>query len=379
MKKNQLHSKIPFENLPFNCWVNLSINLTSYINECFKNIKFRCIENIVVSGECKFKRIFTMKNGSLLERNLNPSKFKESIPKSFEITANNYLCENVNLFVNKSNSNKEESLSVENLVTESTNNYSNNNLVNLRVNSKNPTTGKKRANSQSKFIPSVKQQTTQYLRKDTNSISRGKLLLKKEKSKVFKSSDKYNNKKTPTIIKASIPTDNNNIKLIPKYSNNITLSEKNKNTTIASSFFLNTLNFDPSDHFEIDNPRPDTIEEIFETEYKDNEIIVCNFDVEKPLFNAKNIINQDKTTISQFDDNNQILKHKDLILNLLMEDFNKDIPNLTIARDTQYSPPFSKLSDLLNFNSNNNNIKSNMSGSKSKNLDYNIPEEVFYH
>ena len=59
---NQLHCRIPIFELPIGKWINLSIDILSFVSECFKNITFRSVDFISLSMSGKVRYIFTMRN-----------------------------------------------------------------------------------------------------------------------------------------------------------------------------------------------------------------------------------------------------------------------------------------------------------------------------
>ena len=60
---NPLHCRVPLPNLPMNKWLNISIDVLSFVSECFNTLTFRSIDFISMSGSCKVRKIFTMRNG----------------------------------------------------------------------------------------------------------------------------------------------------------------------------------------------------------------------------------------------------------------------------------------------------------------------------
>ena len=59
---NQLHCRIPIFELPIGKWINLSIDILSFVSECFKNLTFRSVDYISLSMSGKVRYIFTMRN-----------------------------------------------------------------------------------------------------------------------------------------------------------------------------------------------------------------------------------------------------------------------------------------------------------------------------
>ena len=46
---NQMHCRIPIINIPTGIWINFSIDILSFINECFKGQSFRSIDSICLT------------------------------------------------------------------------------------------------------------------------------------------------------------------------------------------------------------------------------------------------------------------------------------------------------------------------------------------
>jgi hypothetical protein len=121
---NYFSSIIPIIEIPIEKWINLSIDLLSFINVFFQNLTFKSIDNIILSAYCNIRRIFTMNdkiydfNDNLINVNLNHSyennnKFNgQTIPNQFIIKGNNVNVININLnyescfYNNKSFNNK---------------------------------------------------------------------------------------------------------------------------------------------------------------------------------------------------------------------------------------------------------------------------------
>jgi hypothetical protein len=58
---NQLHCRIPIINIPTGIWINLSVDILSFVSECFKSQSFRAIDSICLSADCKIRRICGMR------------------------------------------------------------------------------------------------------------------------------------------------------------------------------------------------------------------------------------------------------------------------------------------------------------------------------
>ncbi len=89
---NPLHCRVPLPSLPMNKWINLSIDVLSFVSECFKSQTFRSIDLISLTGSCKVRKMFTMRN-PLPDENSNNFLYtgknednvydiKDSVPKA---------------------------------------------------------------------------------------------------------------------------------------------------------------------------------------------------------------------------------------------------------------------------------------------------------
>ena len=58
---NQLHCRIPIFKFPIGRWVNLSIDILSFVSKCYKNLTFRSVDYISLSMSGKVRFIFTMR------------------------------------------------------------------------------------------------------------------------------------------------------------------------------------------------------------------------------------------------------------------------------------------------------------------------------
>jgi hypothetical protein len=58
---SQLHCRIPMFELPIGRWINLSIDILSFVSYCFKNLTFRSVDYISLSMSGKVRYIFTMR------------------------------------------------------------------------------------------------------------------------------------------------------------------------------------------------------------------------------------------------------------------------------------------------------------------------------
>ena len=56
-----MHCRIPIINIPTGTWINFSIDVLSFVTECFKGQSFRAIDSICLSADCKIRRICGMR------------------------------------------------------------------------------------------------------------------------------------------------------------------------------------------------------------------------------------------------------------------------------------------------------------------------------
>ncbi len=89
---NPLHARIPLSYVIKNTWLNLSLDIQSFCELCFKGAAHRAIDGLCVSAHCRLRRIFTMK-GPLMDTSdehdspMSPTSIMqqvETLPKSVE-------------------------------------------------------------------------------------------------------------------------------------------------------------------------------------------------------------------------------------------------------------------------------------------------------
>ena len=94
---NQLHCRIPLFKLPIGRWINLSIDILSFVSKCYKNLTFRSVDYISLSMSGKVRYIFAMRT-PLIENN-----------NKFEIDVEGNIIENNDLNSNNINYDSETS------------------------------------------------------------------------------------------------------------------------------------------------------------------------------------------------------------------------------------------------------------------------------
>lgn len=74
---SQLHCRIPIFELPIGRWINLSIDILSFVSFCFKNLTFRSVDYISLSMSGKVRYIFTMRTPLIDNRVLLETENKD--------------------------------------------------------------------------------------------------------------------------------------------------------------------------------------------------------------------------------------------------------------------------------------------------------------
>ncbi|XP_053455599.1 protein CFAP20DC [Nycticebus coucang] len=62
LSSTPLHAKIPLFMIKRKIWCNLCIDLVAFTNEIFKGAVFQSLDGIIVSANCKLRKIFTLKS-----------------------------------------------------------------------------------------------------------------------------------------------------------------------------------------------------------------------------------------------------------------------------------------------------------------------------
>ena len=172
LNMNYFTCVIPMAEVPLGTWVNLSIDVLSFVSYCFKDLTFKSIDNIMFSASAKVRRIFTMR-GRINDSNnninnnsdisgvssLNRNIESETIPKDFLIKGDNIDVVNINMheevcidnpilkdkFYNKKPKFPNKSYLFSN-ITNISKIYDKNKKVNSRSNSKNKNEKKEKSN-----------------------------------------------------------------------------------------------------------------------------------------------------------------------------------------------------------------------------------------
>lgn len=111
---NYFSALIPLGEFPIGVWVNFSVDVLGFVTHCFKGMTFKSIDSVMVSADCKIRRIFTMRGkiklpeleseGNVSSSN-NNNEIESDIPKKMKIETTDkgvsVICVNYNVEVVK--------------------------------------------------------------------------------------------------------------------------------------------------------------------------------------------------------------------------------------------------------------------------------------
>jgi len=101
--QNSMHARIPNLIIKRNTWLNLCIDIQSFVNECFGgnstpgNTFYKCLEQIQIEGHMKLRKVFTSRSqipcedplqANLISSsgNINELAEVEFLPKGFDFS-----------------------------------------------------------------------------------------------------------------------------------------------------------------------------------------------------------------------------------------------------------------------------------------------------
>ena len=259
---NYFSSIIPIIEIPIEKWINLSIDLLSFINVFFQNLTFKSIDNIILSAYCNIRRIFTMNdkiydfNDNLINVNLNHSyennnKFNgQTIPNQFIIKGNNVNVININL----------------NYESCFYNNKSFNNKLNDKIPFKNYLFNKNQNfNFHSKSLEKNNINKNNIFNKYENDNDKINLYLfgKKLKNSKNKNENYYKNNRYNLINKGIINTTDPIV-----ISNNSSVLNSNINSNLNSNFIFSQINHENENYLEKKGRNNNFSDEILKDNYK---------------------------------------------------------------------------------------------------------------
>ena len=227
---NQMHCRIPIINIPTNIWINLSIDILSFVSECFKGQSFRAIDSICLSADCKIRRICGMRQLYTLSAEEYSQGDDSILPKGFifpndikyinfdldmnyikenmelkSIKNNNYINKNAKIYPKTSQSKRGSKLG--HLLN---NNHQNQDKENLKLNNENKSAKLDKGNNQinrtkiknnTEIKPKINKNQT--ILKEYNELNRGstKNIRDMNSFKGLRKETKENNKMIATTKK----------------------------------------------------------------------------------------------------------------------------------------------------------------------------------
>ena len=227
---NQMHCRIPIINIPTNIWINLSIDILSFVSECFKGQSFRAIDSICLSADCKIRRICGMRQLYTLSADEYSQGDDSILPKGFifpndikyinfdldmnyikenmelkSIKNNNYINKNAKIYPKTSQSKRGSKLG--HLLN---NNHQNQDKENLKLNNENKSAKLDKGNNQinrtkiknnTEIKPKINKNQT--ILKEYNELNRGstKNIRNMNSFKGLRKETKENNKMIATTKK----------------------------------------------------------------------------------------------------------------------------------------------------------------------------------
>lgn len=224
-----MHCRIPLVNLILNTWINLSIDVISFASECFKSQTFRSIEYISITGNCKIKKIFSMRN--VLINSLNETNSKEleqqnkiiGFPPKLVFENINMNIEKVKNYIDNEIVNKCSQIMAKNQQGVSNNNYTNplNKNNNIIVITNKNTHQTERTNHQKKPIKNNGNSGAKAM-KNVIFVSRREIneLGKSPVEKRSKSNNPYANIYRSEYKSKEFSNEKNNIKLVNENDSN---------------------------------------------------------------------------------------------------------------------------------------------------------------
>ncbi|XP_039182647.1 protein CFAP20DC isoform X2 [Crotalus tigris] len=82
-----LHAKIPLFMIKRKIWCNLCIDLVAFTSEIFKGAVFQSLDGIIVSANCKLRKIFTLKSTPLNAADDDADGPRDTIPRACQLNA----------------------------------------------------------------------------------------------------------------------------------------------------------------------------------------------------------------------------------------------------------------------------------------------------
>ncbi|XP_005387328.1 PREDICTED: uncharacterized protein C3orf67 homolog isoform X3 [Chinchilla lanigera] len=86
LSSTPLHAKIPLFMIKRKIWCNLCIDLAAFTSEIFKGAVFQSLDGIVVSANCKLRKIFTLRSKPQDTADKDADEPTDIIPRSCQLT-----------------------------------------------------------------------------------------------------------------------------------------------------------------------------------------------------------------------------------------------------------------------------------------------------
>ncbi|XP_037655208.1 protein CFAP20DC isoform X2 [Choloepus didactylus] len=86
LSSTPLHAKIPLFMIKRKIWCNLCIDLVAFTSEIFKGAVFQSLDGIIVSANCKLRKIFTLKSKPQDTADKDGDEPTDIIPRSCQLT-----------------------------------------------------------------------------------------------------------------------------------------------------------------------------------------------------------------------------------------------------------------------------------------------------
>ncbi|XP_074861458.1 protein CFAP20DC isoform X1 [Carettochelys insculpta] len=82
-----LHAKLPLSMIKRRIWCNLCIDLVAFTSEIFKGAVFQSLDGIIISANCKLRKIFTLKSKpqDTAEADVTADDPKDTIPRTCQL------------------------------------------------------------------------------------------------------------------------------------------------------------------------------------------------------------------------------------------------------------------------------------------------------
>jgi hypothetical protein len=88
---NAMHVRIPNGGVVRGQWLNLCIDVSSFVTECFTkggaNCAYKALDYVLIEGHCKLKKVFTSRSCVPVELEASIEVKSENLPVNLDFTA----------------------------------------------------------------------------------------------------------------------------------------------------------------------------------------------------------------------------------------------------------------------------------------------------